>query len=139
MTRAQGSYTASDVWFRFFPKDQTLLKKVTAGDMIATDSQYHLKCLQSVYQRVENSGKEVCPEQESTSACHGIPFAHLVSDIQSFEDDSVTAPVFRMLQLWSYTRGDCKALDLTAMSISQDSGRNCWLLVPSYKNAAQVA
>ena len=107
--------------------------------MIATHSQYHLKCLQSVYWRVENLEKDIGTEQESTSACHGIAFADLVFYIQSFEDDSVTTAVFRMSQLYSLYKRRLKALELTAMSIPQDSGRNCWLLVPSYKNVAQVA
>ena len=29
-------------------------------------------------------------------------------------------------------------MELTAMSIPQDSGRNCWLLVSICKNVAQV-
>ena len=77
------------------------MRKLAAGDMIATDSQYRLKCLQSVYRRAEHLGKKASTERESTSACHGIAFSDQVSYFLSFEDDSTTAPAFQMSQLCS--------------------------------------
>ena len=54
------------------------------------DVQYHVKCLQVVYNRVENK-----------AAYGGNAFAELVSYIQSFENDHTTAPVFHMSKLCS--------------------------------------
>lgn len=80
-------------------QDKDLLKKLAAGDMIATDSQYHLKCLISLYNRANKYEKELNCDQSNSSVCHGIAFAELVSYIQSFEHDETTAPVFRMSKL----------------------------------------
>ena len=46
--------------------DETLLAKLSEGDMVATEAKYHNTCLCSFYKKVKNNNKE----SNSASICH---------------------------------------------------------------------
>jgi len=80
-------------------QDNELLAKLSEGDLIAQDAQYHVQCLVSLYNRVR--AKEAKPSSDSDvyTMNEGIAFAELVSYIEDCCLDSTTAPVFKLADL----------------------------------------
>ena len=71
--------------------------KLSAGDLIAQDAQYHLQCVISLYNR-EREAKS--PEElDGNAVNHGIAFAKLVSYIEEAHKDNEIAPVFKLADL----------------------------------------
>ena len=66
-------------------QDTALLAKLAAGDMIATESKYHNRCLCALFNRarlahpMDNDGVEAC--------MHGIAFAELVVFLENASSD----------------------------------------------------
>ena len=89
--------------------DQDIVKKLAGGDMVATDSLYHNKCLQKYYKRASKEARQREEKDSSDDTCHGIAFAELVSFILSFENDTV-APVFHMSNLSKMYQSRLEAL-----------------------------
>ena len=83
------------------------MAKLAIGDMVATDAQYHAKCLAKLYKQAELSRK-ACNISSSETLMHGIAFAELVSYIESYMESKVARPVFEM--------GDLKNLYISRLS-----------------------
>ena len=62
------------------PQDKPLLAKLSAGDLVAQDAEYHEKCLVSLYNRARRA-KTCSTELDGDDVNHGIAFAELVSYI----------------------------------------------------------
>ena len=78
-------------------KDRDLLAKLSAGDMVAIDAFYHTKCLIQLYRRAEMVQTSSATNSDDT--LHALCFAEIVSYIESYREDTDTAPVFSMPQL----------------------------------------
>ena len=55
-------------------QDKALLAKLSAGDMVALDAEYHIKCLVSLYNRTREA-KTCTTESDVDALNHGIAFA----------------------------------------------------------------
>ena len=64
-------------------RDTKLLAKLSAGDMIAVDAQYHLKCLAALYNR-ERSRKRRLNETPHHINAESLAFANVVSYIEEY-------------------------------------------------------
>lgn len=74
--------------------DQKLIAKLSAGDMVPLEAQYHAKCLARLYNSTRNSGEEAL---DSARIAHGIALAELVEYIEEKRlDDESVIPVFRL-------------------------------------------
>ena len=78
-------------------QDKPLLAKLSAGDLIAQEAKYHVKCLTSLYNKARDA--KFCEETESDAINHGIAFAGLVSYIEECLMSDQVAPVFKMVDL----------------------------------------
>jgi hypothetical protein len=78
-------------------QDKPLLAKLSAGDLIAQDAQYHVQCLASIYNRAREP--KTYEESDVDTMNHGIAFAELVSYIEDTRMDEVVAPVFKLKDL----------------------------------------
>ena len=80
-------------------QDNELLGKLSEGDLIAQDAQYHVQYLVSLYNRAR--AKETKPSSNSDvyTMNEGIAFAKLVSYIEDCCLDSTTASVFKLAHL----------------------------------------
>jgi len=79
-------------------QDQSLLAKLSAGDMIALEAKYHPKCLVSLYNRaaaLENKDNY----DQSDNFSHGIALAELVTYIDETRMSADVAPVFKLSDL----------------------------------------
>ena len=78
-------------------QDERLLAKLSAGDLIAQDAQYHVQCLVSLYNRARES--KASDVTDPVCVNEGIAFAELVSYIEDSQKDSLVAPVFKLADL----------------------------------------
>ena len=80
-------------------EDKPLLAKLSAGDLIAQDAQYHPQCLVSLY----NKARETKSSEESDmdTVNHGIVLAELVSYIEDTCTDDLVPHVFKLTDLYS--------------------------------------
>ena len=78
-------------------EDKPLLAKLSAGDLIAQDAQYHSQCLVSLY----NKARETKSSEESDmdTVNHGIVLAELVSYIEDTCMDDLVPHVFKLTDL----------------------------------------
>ena len=78
-------------------QDKQLLAKLSAGDLIAQDAQYHVQCLVSLY----NRARETKPSDnfDVYTVNEGITFAELVYYIEDSRMDALVAPVFKLTDL----------------------------------------
>ena len=78
-------------------QDKHLLAKLSAGDLIAQDAQYHVQCLVSLYNRT----RETKPSDnfDVYTVNEGIAFAELVSYIEDSRMDALDAPIFKFTDL----------------------------------------
>ncbi|MES9882849.1 MAG: hypothetical protein ABW185_18430 [Sedimenticola sp.] len=79
-------------------QDEYLIAKLSEGDMIATDAEYHVQCLVSLYNRERKRSKSHLGDSE-TNIANSTAFAELVSYIQCTLDDDGTASVFQLSAL----------------------------------------
>lgn len=81
-------------------QDTALLAKLSAGDLVAQEAKYHVKCLIYLYRkasRVANDDESEGGTQSRIS--HGIALAELVSFIEESRSEDNVAPVFKMSDL----------------------------------------
>ena len=78
-------------------EDELLLAKLSAGDLIAQDAQYHPQCLVSLYNRARETKSN--EESDVDTVNHGIALAELVSYIEDARMDDQVAPVFKLTDL----------------------------------------
>ena len=79
-------------------QDKPLLAKLSSGDMVAQDAEYHIKCLVTLYNRARAS-KSCNSDSDVDAVNHGIAFAELVSYMEEACDDHLVAPVFKLSDL----------------------------------------
>ena len=84
-------------------QDKPLLAKLSAGDMVAQDAEYHVKCLVSLYNRARGTEK-YSAESDADAVNHGIAFAELVSYIEDARMDNLIASIFKSSDLDSLYR-----------------------------------
>ncbi len=78
-------------------EDKRLLAKLSAGDLIAQDTQYHPQCLVSLYNRARET--KLSEKTDADAINHGIALAELVSYIEDVSLDNLVAPVFKLTDL----------------------------------------
>ncbi|CAB4038770.1 Hypothetical predicted protein [Paramuricea clavata] len=84
-------------------QDESLLAKLSSGDMVAQKAQYQSKCLVSLYNRMRETETHINTDEELIN--HGIAFAELVSYIEDVQNDNIVAPVLYLADLISlYTK-----------------------------------
>jgi len=62
-------------------QDQTLLAKLSTGDLIALEAKYHVRCLVSLYNRAKQA-KGSDEQKDSCTINQGIALAELVAYIE---------------------------------------------------------
>ena len=77
-------------------EDKSLIAKLSAGNMMAQDALYHVKCLVSLYNRTRDTKRNLDDQDDIN---HGIAFGELVSYIDDARMDSLVAPVFKLADL----------------------------------------
>ena len=90
-------------------QDKPLLAKLSAGDMVAQDAEYHVKCLVSLYNRARGT-ETYSAESDVDAVNHGIAFAELVSYIEDARMDNLVAPIFKLSDLVSLYSNRLKQL-----------------------------
>ena len=90
-------------------QDKPLLAKLSAGDMVAQDAEYHVKCLVSLYNRARGT-ETYSAESDADAVNHGIAFAELVSYIEDARMDNLVAPIFKLSDLVSLYSNRLKQL-----------------------------
>ena len=88
-------------------EDKSLIAKLSAGDMMAQDALYHVKCLVSLYNKARDT-KRTLDDQDDIN--HGIALGELVSYIDDARIDSHVAPVFKLADLISLYSNRVKQL-----------------------------
>ena len=78
-------------------QDKQLLAKLSTGDLIAQDSQYHLQCLVALCNRAREA--KTSKKSDIHAVNHGIAFAKLVSYIEEAHKDNLVPPVFKLADL----------------------------------------
>lgn len=78
-------------------QDQTLLAKLSSGDLIAQEAKYHQPCLLSLYNRAR--GTKAPEESGVDNMNNALAFAELVSYIEDTRMDSTIAPIFKLIDL----------------------------------------
>ena len=78
-------------------EDKRLLAKLSGGDLIAQEANYHATCLTSLYHKARGTKWNEDPDQDDVN--QGIALAELVSYIEEARMDSDVAPVFKLIDL----------------------------------------
>lgn len=73
--------------------------KLRAGDLIAQDAMYHLRCLVSLYNWARET--KAASDSDPDALNHGIIFAELVSYIEDVQTNTEVAPIFKLADLVS--------------------------------------
>ena len=90
-------------------QDKSLLTKLSSGDMVAQDAEYHVKCLVSLYNRARGTDTYTA-ESDVDAVNHGIAFAELVPCIEDARMDNLVAPIFKLSDLVSLYSNRLKQL-----------------------------
>ena len=81
-------------------QDQTLLAKLSAGDLVALEAKYHAPCLASLYKKAEAVREDDREDAVNPRRPEGIALAELVSFIEeSRMVSSAELPVFKLSEL----------------------------------------
>lgn len=80
-------------------EDTDLLRRLSAGDMVALEAKYHTKCLVGLYNRARKPQSEREGSTEKEREVSGIVFAELVLYMEETRQDEETAPVFKLADL----------------------------------------
>ena len=81
-------------------EDSALLRKLSAGDMVALECKYHAKCLSQLYNRARAARcSEATEETEQEKQLSRVTFAQLVLFIEETRQHEETAPVFKLAEL----------------------------------------
>ena len=86
-------------------QDRQHMSKLAAGDMVAIDAKYHIKCLTQLYRRAAKLHRDT-----AELALKGIAFAELVAYIEMYRDNMETAPIFNLAHLGKCTQICCMNL-----------------------------
>ena len=78
-------------------QDKSLLAKLSAGDLIAQNAQYHLNCLNSLYNRTRKTKSSEDSDRDRMN--HGLAFADLVSYIEETRMYTSVTPIFELIDL----------------------------------------
>lgn len=79
-------------------QDKPLLAKLSSGDRVAQDAEYHIKCLLTLYNRARAS-KSCSSDRDVDAINHSIAFAELVSYMEEARVDNLVAPIFKLSDL----------------------------------------
>ena len=79
-------------------QDQSLLAKLSAGDLIALEAKYHAQCLVSLYNRARQT-KGSDEQEDSCTMNQGIVLAELVAYIEDTRADNEVVPIFKLADL----------------------------------------
>ena len=79
--------------------DTELLGRLSGGDMVALDAQYHLQCLTGLYNRARSAQPTEPQDSDQERAMSAVVFAELVLYIEETRQDEETAPVFKLSDL----------------------------------------
>ncbi len=79
-------------------QDQSLLAKLSAGDLIALEAKYHAQCLVSLYNRARQT-KSSKEQIDGSAINQGTALAELVTFIENTRADSESAPIFKLADL----------------------------------------
>lgn len=80
-------------------QDQSLLAKLSAGDLIALEAKYHIQCLVSLYNRARQSKESHEQEDSDATSNRAIALAELVTYIEDTRAESEIVPVFKLKDL----------------------------------------
>jgi hypothetical protein len=75
-----------------------LLTKLAAGDMVAIEAEYHVKCLVALYNEVRKC-EPARQDDNFESSIHAIAFASLVSYLEDCRDTCDSVGVFKLAYL----------------------------------------
>ena len=78
-------------------QEKSPLAKLSAGDLIAQDAQYHLKCLNSLYNRARE--KKSSEDSDKDRMNHSLAFAELISYIEETRMDTSVTSIFKLSDL----------------------------------------
>ena len=81
----------------FILQDSELLAKISSGDLMALEAKYHAACLVSLYRCASVASQSSAVTTEMTA--DSIAFAQLVQYVSEVQNDSATAPVFKLSEL----------------------------------------
>ena len=94
-------------------QDQSLLAKLSVGDLIALEAKYHVQCLVSLYNRARQT-KGSHEQEDSGTMNQGIALAELVAYIEDAHADNEVVPIFKLADLsrmyWSNWEHACMAV-----------------------------
>ena len=79
-------------------QDESLLAKLSVGDMVAIDAKYHLQCLVSLYNRA-SALSTTRKTDESRKVNEGIALAELLAYIDEMRMNADVAPIFKLSDL----------------------------------------
>ena len=85
--------------------------KLSAGDMIALESKYHLNCLTTLYNKARQA-TEKQEKEENYSHLHGIAFAELVAYMEDMRDKE-SVSVFKLTDMASLYKKRLQQLGVT--------------------------
>ena len=74
------------------------MAKLSAGDLIAQEAKYHIKCLVSLYNKVRDADAKTA-EPDPDRMNHAVALAELVTYIEEARTDALVAPVFVLADL----------------------------------------
>ena len=79
-------------------QDQSLLAKLSVGDLIALEAKYHVQCLVSLFNRARQT-KGSHEQEDSGTINQGIALAELVAYIEDAHADNEVVPIFKLADL----------------------------------------
>ena len=81
-------------------QEESLLAKLSAGDMVALEAKYHKSCLTSICNRARSSrSHELRANEKDSNVLHGIVLAELVSYIEDTREETNSLSVFKLSDL----------------------------------------
>jgi hypothetical protein len=81
-------------------QEESLLAKLSAGDMVALEAKYHKSCLTSICNRARSSrSHELRANEKDSNVLHGIVLAELVSYIEYTREETNSLSVFKLSDL----------------------------------------
>ena len=82
-------------------QDTQLLRKLSAGDMVAIEAKYHIQCLVGLYNRARDANLEDLDDngQGQAASASSIAFAKLFLYIEETRQDAETAPANSLAEL----------------------------------------
>ncbi|CAB3987995.1 Hypothetical predicted protein [Paramuricea clavata] len=81
-------------------QEESLLAKLSAGDMVALEAKYHKSCLTSICNRARSRrSRELRANEKDSNVVHGIVLAELVSYIEDTREETNSLSVFKLSDL----------------------------------------